>query len=730
MYGKNKQPMQLNLFNPHRLIAVVLCIFSIFSLNAQEFEWLSVFGKVGDGGGVSHIYPTTSVTDNSGNTFIVGTIQGSGDFDPSDGLEILDAPLDTSFVRGMWIAKYDTEGALVWAELLGAPEGTVAFVDFFPEDVAINASNTEICITGLFRGEADFDPGIPIEIVATEDVDSYRGFAASFTVDGEYNWSHLWYGEVFGFGGTSGIKYNSSGDIFISGAVNAATDFDPGPGVDYIDPLGTTDGFLIKLTGDGDYLWTKTVRGSGAISISEFGINEDDEIVLAGFFDGNPDFDPDPFDTYYVEPETEENLFILKLNADAEFLWVNILPCTFIGNEFNDVVFDDELNIYLCGDFEGEVDFNPGDAEEWKNAYDAWDVFLTKYSTDGDYLWTSVLEGESSTRTSGMVITPENELFLSGFIRNGAVDFDPGPGEVIYETPLTSCSGGGYVNFDFYLVGLNSDGEYLWGRSSLGENCESVGDISIDPSGNLYITGDHRGTVDFDLDDVDTHISIPAIDGPVFLEKLSTCPASFSSILEYACGSYTVPSGDETYYESGVYQDTIVNAFGCDSLISINLTIGTLDAYVIVDGTTLTAYPEGLTYQWHNCKTGFIEPIPGETDQVFVAEADGFYSVVVSDGDCVDTTECYSPVGVGIEDLESLDFSVYPNPSTGMITISSSNSFTIQLYNAIGEVVLTEQIVKGTNSLDLNHLSNGVYHVVALTEKGKTLMNEKVVLSR
>jgi len=40
-----------------------------------------------------------------------------------------------------------------------------------------------------------------------------------------------------------------------------------------------------------------------------------------------------------------------------------------------------------------------------------------------------------------------------------------------------------------------------------------------------------------------------------------------------ACDSYTVPSGDETYTTSGTYPDTIPNAVGCDSIITINLTI-------------------------------------------------------------------------------------------------------------------------------------------------------------
>lgn len=46
-----------------------------------------------------------------------------------------------------------------------------------------------------------------------------------------------------------------------------------------------------------------------------------------------------------------------------------------------------------------------------------------------------------------------------------------------------------------------------------------------------------------------------------------------STISPSACTSYTVPSGDETYFATGTYMDTIPNANGCDSIITINLTI-------------------------------------------------------------------------------------------------------------------------------------------------------------
>jgi len=46
-----------------------------------------------------------------------------------------------------------------------------------------------------------------------------------------------------------------------------------------------------------------------------------------------------------------------------------------------------------------------------------------------------------------------------------------------------------------------------------------------------------------------------------------------SSFSVTACGSYTVPSNDTTYTASGIYMDTIPNANGCDSVMTIDVTI-------------------------------------------------------------------------------------------------------------------------------------------------------------
>jgi hypothetical protein len=67
------------------------------------------------------------------------------------------------------------------------------------------------------------------------------------------------------------------------------------------------------------------------------------------------------------------------------------------------------------------------------------------------------------------------------------------------------------------------------------------------------------------------------------------CTATTATIDTASCAaSYTVPSGDETYTLAGTYMDTIPNAAGCDSVLTINLSfVASITYYADTDGDGL-----------------------------------------------------------------------------------------------------------------------------------------------
>ena len=210
--------------------------------------------------------------------------------------------------------------------------------------------------------------------------------------------------------------------------------------------------------------------------------------------------------------------------------------------------------------------------------------------------------------------------------------------------------------------------------------------------------------------------TIPNIAGcdSIITVTLTIINSSASTQNITACDNYTVPSGDETYNASGTYMDTIPNMAGCDSIITINLTINTVDTSVSVNDVTLTANAPGAAYQWIDCSNN--QPIAGETGQTFTANANGNYAVIVTENSCTDTSACYSIVSVGLNrDLFSSKFKLYPNPTQGQFTVTCSDKqekLWIEITNMLGETVQNE-VISGTqfSRFDITNSTAGVYFV-------------------
>ena len=89
--------------------------------------------------------------------------------------------------------------------------------------------------------------------------------------------------------------------------------------------------------------------------------------------------------------------------------------------------------------------------------------------------------------------------------------------------------------------------------------------------------------------------------------------SSMSTISINTCSSYTSPSGNYTWTNSGTYMDTISTVAGCDSIITINLVVGSATLFagtstICTGGTatiTVNANAAGAsTYTWQQSTNG------------------------------------------------------------------------------------------------------------------------------
>jgi hypothetical protein len=109
---------------------------------------------------------------------------------------------------------------------------------------------------------------------------------------------------------------------------------------------------------------------------------------------------------------------------------------------------------------------------------------------------------------------------------------------------------------------------------------------------------------------------------------INTSPRRTETV-EFCGASYTIPGGS-TYTKSGQYEYLVSAAGKCDSIITLDLTLTNITKEVtLINGPGLRSNELGARYQWLDCEKNF-EKIDGETGRIFNFTQDGEYAVEVT----------------------------------------------------------------------------------------------------
>ena len=177
------------------------------------------------------------------------------------------------------------------------------------------------------------------------------------------------------------------------------------------------------------------------------------------------------------------------------------------------------------------------------------------------------------------------------------------------------------------------------------------------------------------------------------------CDASISTGVDVisACDTYTWIDGNTYTASNSTATHTLIDAEGCDSLVTLNLTINTVNTSVTQSGPELTADEPNASYQWLLCPD--MTPIVEAIDQSYTASSSGEYAVAVTSNGCVDTSSCYTVTVVSTIEYDLGDaFKIYPNPTDGNYSIElgeNDQPVLITITSLSGEVIQSKTYNEG-----------------------------------
>ena len=190
-----------------------------------------------------------------------------------------------------------------------------------------------------------------------------------------------------------------------------------------------------------------------------------------------------------------------------------------------------------------------------------------------------------------------------------------------------------------------------------------------------------------------------------------------------ACGSYFWPASGMTYTSAGTYTATLTNAEGCDSTATLVLTMNSVNTSInYLDIITLTSNQVGGTYQWLDCANNYAV-ISGATSQSFSPSANGSYACQITLNGCIDTTACRTIDKLGIEENDfGAGFTVHPNPTFGDLHIDLDQAYewiAVKVFAVNGQLVAESRFTQA-KGFDFNlDTAPGYYMMEIVTSNDK-----------
>jgi PKD repeat protein/methionine-rich copper-binding protein CopC len=401
---------------------------------------------------------TAVAVDNQGNTYITG-YTNSSNFNTSDAYQ-------NTYGGGIYdafLSKFDSNGTLIYSTYLGGDSSDFGYA------IAVD-NNRNVYITGQ-----TMSTNFPTTSDAYQQ-NYISGSGANVFLSKFNSTGNLIYSTYLG--GTSsdygkGIAVDSNGNIYITGYTQSSNF----PTINAYQPTfnGTSDVFLSKFSSNGTLIYSTYLGGNKADQGTGIAVDNNGNIYITGQTQ-SPNF-PTTSDAYQQSQSgTTYDVFLSEFNSNGNLNYSTYLGGT--GAEYgNGIAVDSNGNIYITG-YTTSTNFPiTSDAYQTTSGGDS-DVFLSKFSSNGNLTYSTYLGGNSADRGNGIGVDNNGNIYITGYTTS--TNFP------ITSDAYQTTSGG---DSDVFLSKFSSNGNLTYSTYLGGNSADRGNGIAVDNQGNIYATG-------------------------------------------------------------------------------------------------------------------------------------------------------------------------------------------------------------------------------------------------
>jgi len=556
------------------------------------------------------------------------------------------------------------------------------------------------------------------ELVESTDASSMDMFVAKLDKFGIVQWIKVFGSPTYDEGAPY-VAVDSTGNVYVSGGIGGIGKF----GTKSYKAVGKLDAFVAKMNASGEFQW---VVGAGSsdndmskgVAVSPNG----DRVYTYGTFIGQVTFGNATFDSYAGKAD----FFVRAVNATGQPLWAQRIGWSGIDDVIAGHAMPDG-RLVLTGSMNQTMNF--GTQTLKANGEFGSDVFVARMAKDGSFELLKNYGGTFNDVGITIFADAKGNMFVGG-------SFDS---TTVMGTFAEDAVGGD----DGFLLRILSNGEVDWMRAFGGPYDDEARGVAVDSKNVPYLVGAYDTYMYVDGEKITgerfTDGFVAALEcGPSTLIRPRTnaiklCEGQDTTLevrfgypmyewylnneklplTSYKFGTASLKQGTyKLYCRIKGFDDCVKNT----DTVTITITPGLQMPMITRSADVLTCSVDLVNYQWY--REG--QPIKGATSRTVKIAGDGFYRVLISD-----TAGCSrwsDNLLVGTTDVVDLidgaTMSVYPNPTSGSVTLQGAAGAEVVLSDMLGRIVARIESAQELQDLAIDGVS-GVY-ALTINSKGKT----------